>query len=84
MGSFIMTASLFSSPILGVIIGLVVAISVKKTHCQQNNHRIKYSEFFMNLRLCITQTKNLKPVHVLTIFENNIRNIKRFLIIDNN
>ena len=31
MGSFIMTASLFSSPILGVIIGLAVAISVKKT-----------------------------------------------------
>lgn len=30
MGSFIMTASLFSSPILGIIIGLVVAISVKK------------------------------------------------------
>ena len=31
MGSFIMTASLFSSPILGVIIGLIVAISVKKS-----------------------------------------------------
>ncbi len=31
MGSFIMTASLFSSPILGVIIGLAVAISIKKT-----------------------------------------------------
>tara|TARA_B100001057_G_scaffold326810_1_gene327090 strand:- start:105 stop:980 length:876 start_codon:yes stop_codon:yes gene_type:complete len=31
MGSFIMTASLFSSPILGVIIGLIVAISIKKS-----------------------------------------------------
>ena len=31
MGSFIMTASLFSSPIIGVIIGLAVAISVKKS-----------------------------------------------------
>ena len=31
MGSFIMTASLFSSPIIGIIIGLIVAISVKKS-----------------------------------------------------
>lgn len=31
MGSFIMTASLFSSPLIGVIIGLAVAISVKKS-----------------------------------------------------
>lgn len=31
MGSFIMTASLFSSPILGIIIGLVVLIVVKKS-----------------------------------------------------
>ena len=30
MGSFIMTASLFSSPLLGIIIGLVVLIVVKK------------------------------------------------------
>ena len=30
MGSFIMTASLFSSPIIGLIVGLAVAISVKK------------------------------------------------------
>ena len=30
MGSFIMTASLFSSPLLGIIIGLVVAIILKK------------------------------------------------------
>lgn len=37
----------------------------------------------MDLRLCITQTKNLKSAHVLTIFENNIENVKRFLIIDN-
>ena len=31
MGSFIMTASLFSSPLIGIIIGLAVAISVKKS-----------------------------------------------------
>ena len=31
MGSFIMTASLFSSPILGIIIGLIVLIVVKKS-----------------------------------------------------
>jgi predicted membrane protein len=31
MGSFIMTASLFSSPIIGIIIGLIVAISIKKS-----------------------------------------------------
>ena len=31
MGSFIMTASLFSSPIIGIIIGLIVAISLKKS-----------------------------------------------------
>lgn len=31
MGSFIMTASLFSSPILGIIVGLVVLIVVKKS-----------------------------------------------------
>ena len=30
MGSFIMTASLFASPLLGIIIGLVVLIVVKK------------------------------------------------------
>lgn len=30
MGSFIMTASLFASPLLGIIIGLVVLIIVKK------------------------------------------------------
>ena len=31
MGSFIMTASLFSSPLIGIIIGLAVAVSVKKS-----------------------------------------------------
>ena len=31
MGSFIMTASLFSSPLIGIVIGLAVAISVKKS-----------------------------------------------------
>ena len=31
MGSFILTASLFSSPLLGIIIGLVVLILVKKS-----------------------------------------------------
>ena len=31
MGSFIMTASLFSSPLIGVIVGLAVAISIKKS-----------------------------------------------------
>ena len=30
MGSFIMTASLFASPLLGIIIGLVVLIVIKK------------------------------------------------------
>ena len=30
MGSFIMTASLFASPLLGIIIGLVVLIVVKR------------------------------------------------------
>ena len=30
MGSFIMTASLFASPLLGIIIGLVVMIVIKK------------------------------------------------------
>ena len=31
MGSFIMTASLFSSPLIGIIVGLAVAVSVKKS-----------------------------------------------------
>jgi len=31
MGSFIMTASLFSSPLLGIIVGLIVLIVVKKS-----------------------------------------------------
>ena len=30
MGSFIMSASLFASPLLGIIIGLIVLIIVKK------------------------------------------------------
>ena len=31
MGSFIMTASLFSSPLIGIIVGLAVAVSIKKS-----------------------------------------------------
>ena len=41
MGSFIMTASLFSSPVLGIIIGLAVLIVVKKSL-----KRIEISEIY--------------------------------------
>lgn len=41
MGSFIMTASLFSSPLIGIIVGLAVAVSVKKSL-----KKVEYQEIY--------------------------------------
>ena len=49
MGSFIMTASLFSTPIIGIIIGLIVALSVKKSLKEIDLSEI-YNWFKENIR----------------------------------
>ena len=41
MGSFILTASLFASPLLGIIIGLVVLVLVKKS-LKKNHPKVLY------------------------------------------
>jgi len=70
MGSFIMTASLFSSPILGVIIGLVVAISVKKTLKKMEFQEV-YEWFRENIKKYAETISNATGI---TYLYNKIKN----------
>ena len=70
MGSFIMTASLFSSPILGVIIGLVVAISVKKAF-----KKIEFQEVYDWFKENITKyAETISNATGITYLYNKIKN----------
>ncbi len=70
MGSFIMTASLFSSPILGVIIGLVVAISVKKAF-----KKIEFQEVYDWFKENITKyAETISNSTGITYLYNKIKN----------
>ena len=70
MGSFIMTASLFSSPILGVIIGLVVAISVKKTLKKMEFQEV-YDWFRENIK---NYAETISNATGITYLYNKIKN----------
>jgi len=70
MGSFIMTASLFSSPILGVIIGLVVAISVKKTLKKMEFQEV-YEWFRENIK---NYAETISNATGITYLYNKIKN----------
>jgi hypothetical protein len=70
MGSFIMTASLFSSPILGIIIGLVVAISVKKAF-----KKIEFQEVYDWFKENITKyAETISNATGITYLYNKIKN----------
>ena len=71
MGSFIMTASLFSSPVLGLIIGLVVLIVVKKSlnkidisliYDWFNNQIKKYGKIVFDVTGISNVTKKLRSL----------------------
>ena len=70
MGSFIMTASLFSSPLLGIIIGLVVAIILKKKMKEMNFSEI-YEWFKENIKKYAETISNATGIKYLY---NKIKN----------
>ena len=70
MGSFIMTASLFSSPIIGIIIGLIVAISLKKSLKKINLTEI-YEWFKENIKKYAETISNATGIKYLY---NKIKN----------
>ena len=71
MGSFIMTASLFSSPLIGIIVGLAVAVSVKKSLKKLDVSEI-YNWFKENI------SKQAENISNVTGISNLAKRIKNF------
>ena len=71
MGSFIMTASLISSPLIGIIVGLAVAVSVKKSLKKLDVSEI-YNWFKENI------SKQAENISNVTGISNLAKRIKNF------
>jgi len=70
MGSFIMTASLFSSPLIGIIVGLVVAIILKRK-MKEIDFRDIYDWFKENIKKYAETISNATGI---TYLYNKIKN----------
>ena len=70
MGSFIMTASLFSSPLIGIIVGLAVAVSIKKSLKKLDVSEI-YNWFKENIS---KQAENISNVTGISSLAKRIKN----------
>ena len=86
MGSFIMTASLFSSPLLGIIIGLVVAIILKKKMKEMNFSEI-YEWFKENIKkskqiISGMVVKSINDIEPIDAVQNEIVSVEKEVIIE--
>lgn len=70
MGSFIMTASLFSSPLIGIIVGLAVAVSVKKS-LKKLDYQEVYEWFKENIK---KYADNISSATGITYLYKKIKN----------